>query len=103
MAEIGDLHTWQKPPTARALSHEGEPQGRPKLTKASIYLDESADSYLEAVRLAGRRSRPRVDATRSAVVRLALSRLVAQMEVAEVLDELRRNADGQSGPGRRRS
>lgn len=73
-----------------------------ELTKASIYLDERTDSYLELVRTAGRRARPRVDATRSAVVRLALNRLSNQMDVAAVIAELQRNAAGHTGPGRRR-
>ena len=86
-----------------------EPGGRPdspgtpsELTKASIYLDELTDAYLENVRATGRRARPRVDATRSAVVRLALNRLASQLDVAAVIAELQRNASGHPGPGRRR-
>ncbi len=85
----------------RLRQHPGA--GPTDLTKVSVYLDERTDGYLEIVRAAGRRSQPKVDATRSAVVRLALNRLVAQMDVAEVLAALRRNADAQSGPGRKRS
>src|SRR5262245_1406435 len=39
------------------------------LAKVSIYLDETTDTYLETVRAAARTTRPRIDATRSAVVR----------------------------------
>lgn len=72
------------------------------LTKVSIYLDEHTDSYLEVVRSAGRRALPPVDATRSAVVRLALNRLSHEVDVATVVAELHRNASRRRGPGRRR-
>lgn len=72
------------------------------LTKVSIYLDEQSDAYLETVRSAARNARPRVDATRSAVVRLALTRLADELDAAEVIAELQRNAAGHTGPGRKR-
>lgn len=73
------------------------------LTKVSIYLDDSTDTYLETVRGAARTTRPRVDATRSAVVRLALNRLAEQLDPAAVVAELQRKAAGHSGPGRKRA
>jgi hypothetical protein len=73
------------------------------LTKVSIYLDEPTDTYLETVRAAARTAKPRVDATRSAVVRLALNRLADQLGPAEVVAELGRNAAGHTGPGRKRA
>ncbi|MCG5434523.1 hypothetical protein LV457_19820 [Mycobacterium sp. MYCO198283] len=73
------------------------------LTKASIYLDEPTDAYLETVRAAARTAKPRVDATRSAVVRLALNRLAEQFTPAEVVAELQRSAAAHSGPGRKRA
>ena len=73
------------------------------LTKASIYLDEPTDAYLETVRAAARTAKPRVDATRSAVVRLALNRLAEQFTPAEVVAELQRSAAAHSGPGRNRA
>jgi hypothetical protein len=73
-----------------------------ELNKVSIYLDENTDAYLETVRNAGRATKPRTDATRSAVVRLALNRLAAQLAPADVVAELRRNAATHSGPGRKR-
>lgn len=72
------------------------------LTRVSIYLDEQSDAYLETVRSAARNARPRVDATRSAVVRLALTRLADELDAAEVIAELQRNAAGHTGPGRKR-
>lgn len=77
--------------------------GGSELAKVSIYLDESTDTYLETVRAAARTTRPRVDATRSAVVRLALNRLAGQLTPGEVVAELQRNAAGHTGPGRKRA
>ena len=73
------------------------------LTKVSIYLDEPTDTYLETVRAAARTARPRVDATRSAVVRLALTRLADHLSPTEVVAELQRNAATHTGPGRKRA
>lgn len=73
------------------------------LTKVSIYLDDTTDSYLEMVRAAARTTKPRVDATRSAVVRLALNRIAAELTPAEVVAELQRSAAAHSGPGRKRA
>lgn len=83
------------PPAGVVISEE--------LTKVSIYLDESTDTYLETVRAAARAGKPRVDATRSAVVRLALTRLADQLAPAQVVAELRRNATSHTGPGRKRA
>lgn len=73
------------------------------LAKVSIYLDEPTDTYLETVRAAARTARPRVDATRSAVVRLALTRLADQLNSDQVVAELQRNAAAHTGPGRKRA
>lgn len=73
------------------------------LTKVSIYLDDPTDSYLETVRAAARTAKPRVDATRSAVVRLALTRLADQLTPGQVVAELQRNAAAHTGPGRKRA
>lgn len=77
--------------------------GGSELAKVSIYLDEHTDTYLETVRAAARTTKPRVDATRSAVVRLALNRLADQLSPDQVVAELQRNAAGHTGPGRKRS
>ncbi len=73
------------------------------LTKVSIYLDEASDTFLETVCTAARFAKPRVDATRSAVVRLALKRLAQQMHPAELVTELQRKAATHTGPGRKRA
>jgi len=77
--------------------------GGTDLTKVSIYLDEITDGYLETVRSTARTAKPRVDATRSAVVRLALNRLAEQLGPAEVIAELQHNAAEHTGPGRKRA
>ncbi|WP_237075783.1 hypothetical protein, partial [Mycobacteroides abscessus] len=89
------------PPPAAPKSPRPAPTT--ELTKVSIYLDDPTDAYLETVRGAARTARPRVDATRSAVVRLALNRLAEQLDPAEVVAELQRKAAGHSGPGRKRA
>ncbi len=73
------------------------------LTKVSIYLDDTTDAYLETVRAAARATKPRVDATRSAVVRLALNRLAEQLTPPEIVAELQRSAAAHNGPGRKRA
>ncbi len=94
-------------PTPAAASPLPRPAVTPAavtdLTKVSIYLDDQADTYLETVRGTARTARPRVDATRSAVVRLALNRLAEQLDPAAVVAELQRKAAGHSGPGRKRA
>ena len=91
------------PPAAAAPSAAIPPTTGTDLTKVSIYLDDTADAALEAVRAAARATKPRVDATRSAVVRLALTRLAEQLTPAEVVAELQRSAATHSGPGRKRA
>lgn len=74
-----------------------------ELTKVSIYLDEHADAFLESVRATARTAEPRVDATRSAVVRLALTRMAQQLSADEVVAQLHRRASDHRGPGRKRA
>lgn len=98
-------------PTPEAIARDPNPMpasqpstgGGSELAKVSIYLDEHTDAYLETVRAAARTTKPRVDATRSAVVRLALNRLADQLSPADVVAELQRNAAGHTGPGRKRA
>lgn len=72
------------------------------LVRSSIYVDAQSDAFLEDVRVSGRRGRPKVDASRSAVVRLALSRLAAEATPGEVVDMLRARATDPTRPGRPR-
>ena len=90
-------------PLAPASAAANPPASGTDLTKVSIYLDDTTDASLETVRAAARATKPRVDATRSAVVRLALTRLAEQLTPAEIVAELQRSAATHSGPGRKRA
>lgn len=90
----------QSPPDRDAPTHTEN--AAPTLEKSSIYLDPHNDDFLEDIRVAGRRSKPKVDASRSAVVRLALRRLSEQMKPEQVVGELLARATPHTGEGRRR-
>lgn len=102
MRPSGPAHPVAAPiaPPPPALSR---PAPSTDLTKVSIYLDEPTDTFLETVRTTARFAKPRVDATRSAVVRLALTRLAQQLPPAELVAELQRKAAAHRGPGRKRA
>lgn len=73
------------------------------LRRLTFYLDEQAHEWLEDIGYAGRRAKSRVDASRSAVVRLALERLMDQMGVEAVVAELQGRAErAPDSPGRKR-
>lgn len=73
------------------------------LVKTTMHLGPAEDAFLENVRYAGRSARPKVDASRSAVARLAIARLAEQMEPAEIVAELQRRAAPSNAPGRKRN
>lgn len=75
-------------------AHTGE------LIRQTVYLDTASDDTLEAIRAAGRRRK--VDTNRSAVIRLALRRLAAELTPDEVAGEIERAAAaaGPRKPGR---
>lgn len=70
--------------------------------KVTLYVDRQADEFMEAARVEGLTSRPKMDLSRSAVVRLALRRLMEEMSPAEVKTLLEHRAVPQTGPGRKR-
>lgn len=78
----------------------GPEQRADSLAKYSIYIDARNDDFLETVRTAGRRGR--VDASRSAVVRLALTMLGESLGPNEVAKELARRAPKTTTSGRKR-
>jgi hypothetical protein len=47
--------------------------------RVTLYVDRKADDFMECVRVAGLTTRPKVDVSRSAVVRLALRKLMEEM------------------------
>jgi len=70
--------------------------------KVTLYVDRDTDEFMEAVRVEGLTSRPKVDVSRSAVVRLALRRLMNDMSPAEIKALLADQAVRSAGPGRKR-
>jgi len=70
----------------RAASAAGEARGPAR--PATLYLEEAHIDFLEEARMAGLISRPRLDISKSAVVRLALMRLQQQMTVGEIREYL---------------
>ena len=70
--------------------------------KVTLYVDRDTDEFMEAARVEGLTSRPKVDVSRSAVVRLALRRLMDEMSPAEVKARLASQAVRSGGPGRKR-
>ncbi|BDB63478.1 hypothetical protein RDE2_52720 (plasmid) [Rhodococcus sp. RDE2] len=84
--------------TSRAAStpSEATPDENP-LMPATVYLTAENDDFLEDVKRAGRRSQPKIDANRAAVVRLALARLADQMTPEQVAQELAARAGRRPG------
>jgi len=70
--------------------------------KVTLYVDRDTDEFMEAARVAGLTSRPKVDVSRSAVVRLALRRLMDEMSPAEIKTLLAGQTLRSTGPGRKR-
>lgn len=78
------------------------PAPDPALVRSTIYFDESLDQWLHEVAALGRRVTPRVDVTRSAVVRFALQRLQEEMSAEETFAALAARASGTSSKGGRK-
>lgn len=78
-----------------------KPATTTELMRQTVYLDDTADDFLETIRAASRKRR--VDANRSAVIRLALRHLAAELEPRQVVDEIETasRAAGTQRPGRR--
>lgn len=76
-----------------------EPKAAPvsPLTRATIYLDETAETLLEEVEILGRRQRPRVSVSRSTIVRVALERLGEELNPEQILQLVRERADTTPG------
>lgn len=71
------------------------------LKVVTIYLEQDDDDFLETITHTGRTTQPKTAISRSAVVRLALERLHAQMSPDEIVNELRPRGS-QPGTGRKR-
>ena len=84
------------PPASRVPGVLGAP------VKVTLYVDRDSDEFMEAVRVEGLVARPKVDVSRSAVVRLALRRLMSEMSAAQVKALLEQQEVPSCGPGRKR-
>lgn len=69
--------------------------------KVTLYVDRDSDDFMEAVRVEGLVAHPKVDVSRSAVVRLALRRLRGDMSPMEVKVLLEQQEVRNVGPGRK--
>ena len=73
--------------------------------KVTLYLDQVMDDFMERARVEGLTARPKVDVSRSAVARLALERLMADMTPKEIKTLIggraARSAAGRTGRPRR--
>jgi len=78
------------------------PARRVDLRKIAVYLDEDTDAALEAIRYAGASQRPRQDVSKSAVVRLALERLLGELSHNQVVAAIAARPTDQQGAGRKR-
>lgn len=78
----------------------GERSGASK--PATVYLDDTHIEFLEEARIAGLISRPRLDISKSAVVRLALRRLQQDMTIDEIRNYLSAQPTDPTKTGRKR-
>lgn len=112
--EVVDLNTEE---STRAAPEEAQPPrsapsaGNPPAPaqavkvpsrKVGLYLEEPHEDFLEAVRVAGNALRPKVNLSASAVVRLAIDRLMARLSPEEVRDALVAKPVDPAAPGRPR-
>ena len=72
------------------------------LVRATIHFGAGQDRFLNTVAHAGRMNTPKVDASRSAVTRLAIERLEQQMPTEQIVAELASRASATTRPGRKR-
>lgn len=87
-------------PTERA-AEKPAPESAGAPVRVTLYVDRQADEFMEAARILGLSSRPKVDISRSAVVRLAMRRLMADMTPEQVKELLERQEVRADGPGRK--
>ena len=95
-------HASKRPLRVTKAPEDTPPVELGDLYRSTIYFNEAEDAFLEDVRGAARRSKPKVDASRSAVVRLAVKRLLADLSASQVVDELRQGPHAETTRGRKR-
>lgn len=96
----------KQPPISAAPSEPakaaGERPGDDDLARYSVYLDATLDDYLTDVLNAGRKRRPKLAVSRSAVVRLALTELASRMNPDGAAAQIAAKAPVSNGTGRKR-
>jgi len=93
------------PEQVEAVASDGPPATATAVEppiKMTFYVDQDMDRYLEDVRIQGLTSRPKVDVSRSAVVRLALRRLREEMNPEQVKALLAAQPTDPTKTGRKR-
>ncbi len=90
------------PASAMQVSAPTKPVAAGELRKVAVYLDEDTDTALEAIRYAGTTRRPRLDVSKSAVVRLALERLLTELSHEEVVAAIAARPIDSQATGRKR-
>jgi len=84
-----------------AIATSTAPAG--ELRKVAVYLEEGQDAALDALHYAGASRRPRLDVSKSAVVRLAMERLLSELSYEEVVEVIAaRPITGQTSGRKRR-
>ncbi len=91
-----------KPPAAAKAAPKSTTVEVNELVKTTIHLGKVTDDLLNLVSFTGKQATPKVDASRSAVVRLALRHLASAMTPEEIVEELRRTAPETDKAGRPR-
>lgn len=92
----------EQPAPAPAVPEPPAPEAKVATRKVGVYLEEPQEDFLEAVRIAGNALRPRVTLSASAVVRLAMDRLMAELSAEDVRDTLMAKPLDPTTPGRPR-
>lgn len=87
-------------PPLESVAPRPQPQVLTPLRPAQLYLDEETDEALRRCRAEGLLSR--IDVTNSAVVRLAIRRLMEQLGPQGIVDQLAREPDDRHRTGRKR-
>ncbi len=90
------------PAPAPQVSEPTKATAAGELRKVAVYLDEDTDTALEAIRYAGTTRRPRLDVSKSAVVRLALERLLAELSHEQVVAAIAARPTDSQTTGRKR-
>lgn len=97
-----DQSTASSEPPALPDSAASKPLTKDELRKIAVYLEGEQDTALEALRYLGTAQRPRLDVSKSAVVRFALKRLLADLSHEEIVGAIAASPVDSQATGRKR-